>query len=243
MTHNKTSARDRLRAEQQRHKTSEKRRRTVKVAAAVIGALAVATGVGATVATQTGGDGEGSSQSAKPITVGDKGAPAELTVYEDFRCPACGQFENTYRSTIRSLEKAGKLRAEYHLVALIDKNMGGRGSQEAANAAACARDRGKFEAYHDVLYRNQPAEQDDAFASTKHLIRLAKKVEGLVSPAFEDCVTSGEHDAWVNRSSESFGASGHQGTPTVLLDGKNVYADQSNPLTPRKLRKMVEQKG
>ncbi|WP_369202680.1 DsbA family protein [Streptomyces sp. PU-14G] len=243
MTHNRTSARDRLRAEQQRHKASEKRRRTVKVAAAVIGALAVATGVGATVATQSGGDDEQkSSQSAKPITVGDKGAPAKLTVYEDFRCPACGQFENTYRSTIKSLEKAGKLRAEYHLVALIDQNMGGSGSKKAANAAACAKDRGKFEAYHDVLYRNQPAEQDDAFASTKRLIELAKKVEGLVSPAFEECVSSGKHDAWVSRSSESFSASGHQGTPTILLDGKNIYADQSNPLTPQKLKKMVEQK-
>ncbi|UNS96495.1 DsbA family protein [Streptomyces tubbatahanensis] len=242
MTQNKTSARDRLRAEQQRHKASEKRRRTVKVAAAVIGALAVATGVGATVAHQTGGGEADNSQSAKPITVGDKGAPAKLTVYEDFRCPACGQFENTYRSTIKSLEKAGKLRAEYHLVALIDKNMGGSGSEEAANAAVCAKDRGKFEAYHDVLYRNQPAEQDDAFASTKRLLELAKKVEGLVSPAFEECVSTGKHDAWVRRSSESFGASGHQGTPTVLLDGKNIYADQSNPLTPQKLKKMVERK-
>lgn len=241
MSQNKTSARERLRAEQQRHKASEKRRRSLKAGAAVLGVLVVATGIGATVASRSG-DGK-DSESAKPITVGEHAAPAKLSVYEDFRCPACGQFENTYRGTIRSLEKAGKLKAEYHLVTLIDTNMGGSGSRKAANAAACAKDEGRFTAFHDTLYRNQPAEQDDAFGSTRQLLRLAKKVRGLVSPSFEECVTSGRHDAWVKRSSDSFRASDHQGTPTILLDGKNIYADQSDPLTPQKLKKMVEQKG
>ncbi|NSC21132.1 hypothetical protein FM076_07880 [Streptomyces albus subsp. chlorinus] len=238
----KRSARERLRAEQQRHKASEKRRRTLKAGAVVVGVLAVATAVGATVAGQTG-EGDDSAQSAKPITVGHRDAPAKLTVYEDFRCPACAQFENAYRGTIRSLEKAGKLKAEYHLVTLIDSSLGGSGSRKAANAAACAKDQGKFAAYHDVLYRNQPAEQDDAFASTRRLIRLAGKVDGLAGPAFEKCVTTGRHEAWVKRADEEFRTSGHQGTPTVLLDGKNVYANQADPLTPGKLRKMVERKG
>lgn len=235
----KGSARERLRAERERDKATERRRRTVKVSAIVVGVLVVGAAVGVTVASQSGGDGE-STQSAKPITVGKASAPSKLTVYEDFRCPACGQFENQYRGTVQGLEKAGKLKAEYHLVTLIDGNMGGDGSQKAANAAACARDEGKFTEYHDVLFQNQPAEQDDAFADNKRLLDLAKKVDGLSGGSFEECVKSGKHDDWVTESNEAFVKSKHQATPTILLDGKNINADQSDPLTPDKLKKQVE---
>ncbi|MGI5351815.1 DsbA family protein [Streptomyces sp. CA-250714] len=236
----KRSARERLRAERERDKAAERRRRSLKAGALVVGALALATGIGATVASM-GGDEKG-SQSAKPVTVGRAGAPAKLTVYEDFRCPACGQFENAFGGTIKSLERAGKLKAEYHLVTLIDGNMGGRGSHEAANAAACARDKGKFAPYHDVLYRNQPGEQQDAFASTQRLIQLAGKVDGLADAGFKECVTSGRHDDWVKRSDAAFRSSGYKGTPTVLLNGKDIFSDQSDPLTPAKLRRLVEAK-
>ncbi|MFE0762012.1 DsbA family protein [Streptomyces smyrnaeus] len=234
------SARERLRDQRERDKAAERRWRSLKVGGVVVAVLAVAAGIGATVASRSGGD--QSAQSAKPVTVGRQSAPAKLTVYEDFRCPACGQFENAFRSTVKSLERAGKLKAEYHLVTLIDGNMGGRGSKEAANAALCARDKGKFAPYHDVLFQNQPAEEDDAFADTRRLIELARKVDGLVDAGFEKCVTSGRHDASVKRSDEAFRASGYQGTPTVLLNGKDVFSDQSDPLTPDKLRKLVERK-
>jgi protein-disulfide isomerase len=242
----KPSARDKLRIQRERDKASERRRRSLKVGGLVVGGLALATVVSVTLAghrANSGDDGDHAGHAdnaAKPVMVGPRNAPAKLTVYEDFRCPACGQFENAYRDTIKGLERAGKLRAEYHLVSLIDSNMGGRGSHEAANAAACARDRGKFAAYHDVLYRNQPAEEDDAFAATRRLIQLAEKVDGLSGPEFSECVTSGRHAAWVKSSDEEFRNSNRKGTPTVLLNGKDILGDQSNPLTPAKLKQLVE---
>ncbi|NGO70388.1 DsbA family protein [Streptomyces boncukensis] len=237
----KHSARERLRAQRAREKSAEKRRRTLKVGAAVVGVLVVAGVVGVVVAEQNKDSG-GSGSDAKPITVGKAGAPAKLTVYEDFRCPACAQFENQYRDTVHALERAGKLRTEYHLVTLIDGNLGGSGSKKAANAAACARDEGKFSAYHDVLYQNQPEEQDDAFGSEQRLLSLAKKVKGLDGASFRKCVNSGEHESWVTESNDAFRNSDHDATPTILLDGENIYSDQSNPLTPAKLKKKVEQK-
>ncbi|MER7412034.1 DsbA family protein [Streptomyces cacaoi] len=237
----KGSARERLRAEQERHKAAEKRRRTLRVGAVVVAVLAVGSGVGALVASQQGG-GDDAAQSAKPISVGRANAPAKLTVYEDFRCPACGQFENQFSDTIRELEKAGKLKAEYHLVTLIDGNMGGSGSKKAANAAACARDEGKFSEYHDILYLRQPVETEDAYADTKRLISLAKQVKGLDGPAFRECVNSGKHNDWVERSNEDFRNSQHEATPTILLDGKNIYGGRSKPLTSEDLKKKVEAK-
>ncbi|MEU5242961.1 thioredoxin domain-containing protein, partial [Streptomyces asoensis] len=176
---------------------------------------------------------------ALAIPVGKESARSTLTVWEDFRCPACKAFETAYRPTIHELTAAGKLRVEYHLATLIDGNMGGSGSRKAANAAACAQDAGKFPAYHDVLYENQPEETKDSFADTDKLIGLAAKVDGLDTPAFRACVEGGTHDSWVVKSNQAFQNGHFGGTPTVLFNGKNIYADQS--MTPAKLKQMVEE--
>ena len=64
---------------------------------------------------------------------------------------------------------------------------------------ACAQDAGKFTAYHDVLFENQPMESDDAFADKGRLIDLAGKVEGLDTPAFRTCVEDGTHNNLLSR--------------------------------------------
>src|SRR5690606_4540193 len=117
--------------------------------------------------------------------------------------------------------------------------MGGTGSRASANAAACAQDAGKFTAYHDVLFANQPPETDDAFADDGKLIELAGKVEGLDTPAFRSCVADGTHNSWVVKCNEAFQKGDSSGTPTVLLDGKNIYQDQS--MTPAKLKQLVQE--
>ncbi|WP_069811851.1 DsbA family protein [Streptomyces sp. TP-A0874] len=246
----KRAARERLRQQRAREKAREKRRRTLFVVVAGVGVLGIAAAVGFAVnGSEDGTSGEARRAVATPknatgrnnlvIPVGKPGAPSTLTIYEDFRCPACRQFEDAFRDTIRDLEKDGRLKVEYHLATIIDGNVGGTGSLRAANAAACAQDAGKFPEYHDVLFRNQPAEADDAFADNKRLVKLAEQVDGLVTDGFRKCVDGGEHDGWVEAANRAFLESGHEGTPTVLLDGENVYGDQRNPLTPDKLKQMV----
>ncbi|MFD5639997.1 DsbA family protein [Streptomyces sp. NPDC127077] len=246
----KRNARERLAVEREKQKAADKRRRALIVGASVICVLGLAAVIGV-VAANSGKDKKSDTsgpvvspsgatgKDALAIPVGKDGAKSTLTVWEDFRCPACQAFETAYRPTIQELTDAGKLRVEYHLVTLIDGNMGGSGSLKAANAAACAQDAGKFRAYHDVLYENQPKETDDAFADNAKLIELAGKVDGLDTPAFRACVNDGTHDAWVRKSNAAFQAGGFSGTSTVLLGGKNIYADQS--MTPAKLKQMVEE--
>jgi protein-disulfide isomerase len=232
----KRGARERLQQERAREKAREKRRRTLIVASAVVGVLGLAA-VAGLVAANSGEDDGGGTSDAGPllapsgvqgeeelaIPVGAADAPSTLTVWEDFRCPACAQFENALRETIHELEKAGQIKIEYHLATIIDGNMGGSGSLRAANAAACAQDAGKFAPYHDVLYMNQPPEPDDAFADNGRLIELAGKVEGLDTPAFRSCVEEGKHDAWVKKSNDAFRAGGFSGTPTVQLNGESIF--------------------
>ncbi|WP_052851769.1 DsbA family protein [Streptomyces avicenniae] len=233
----KRSARERLKEQREREKNSERRVRSVKVGGVAVAVLAVAAGLGVVAA--GGGDDSASGASAEPIVVGRADAPATLTVYEDFRCPACGQFEQTFRDTVHELTDDGSLRVEYHLVSIIDGNLGGNGSKYAANAAACARDADRFTEYHDVLFGNQPAETDDAFGDRTRLLDLAADVDGLDTPTFRGCVEDGEHDAWVNRSNAAFTSSDFNATPTILLNGEDIYGS-SEPLTPDSLRSRVE---
>ncbi|MFI5755259.1 thioredoxin domain-containing protein [Streptomyces sp. NPDC051569] len=248
------SARERLQQEREIEKAREKRRRTLIMSAAVVGVLAVAGAIGVVAANAgkdkaTGAAGPVLAPSGLngkddlAIPVGATDAPSTLTVWEDFRCPACAQFENTFRSTVHQLEKAGQLKVEYHLATLIDGNMGGSGSLRAANAAACAQDAGKFSAYHDVLYENQPLETDDAYARNSRLLELAGKVPGLESaPGFRECVDGGNHDAWVKKSAEAFRTGNFSGTPTVLLNGESVFPKKGNEnITPANLKKWVKE--
>ncbi|MEU7133808.1 thioredoxin domain-containing protein [Streptomyces sp. NPDC046261] len=247
----KRSARERLQEQRQREESRAKRKRTLIAGVVVVAVLGAGAGIAALVAgSQQGKDNKQTSgpvvapQGAMgkdnlAIPVGNPAAKATLVVYEDFRCPACAQFENGFRETIHDLRDKNQLKAEYHLVALIDKNLRGSGSLNAANAAACAQDAGKFPAYHDELFKNQPPETDDAYGKKAKLLELAGKIEGLKTPAFEKCVNEGTHNSWVQKSQDNFSTSGHRGTPTVLLNGKSLYEDPTKPLTPQKFREMV----
>lgn len=241
----------RLQEERERQKARDKRRRTLIVSAAVVGVLGLAAVVGL-IAANTGdkGDSSGSGPVAAPtgatgkdqpaIPVGATDAPSTLTIWEDFRCPACAQFENAVRDTIHQLTDSGQIKVEYHLATIIDGNMGGSGSLNAANAAACAQDAGKFVPYHDVLYQNQPPEPDDAFADDAKLFELAAKVPGLDSPAFRACVSEGTHDTWVRKSNEAFRSGDFRGTPTVLLNGESIFPAKGNErISVENLKKWV----
>ncbi|MGY0023311.1 DsbA family protein [Streptomyces sp. cg35] len=245
----KRTARERLAVEREKQKAAEKRRRTLIVGAAVVCVLGLAAVIGVAAA-NSGDDSSGGSSDAVvapkgatgkddlAIPVGKDSAKSTLTVWEDFRCPACKSFEDNYRSTIHELTDAGQLKVEYHTVTLIDSNMGGSGSLHAGNAAACAQGAGKFPEYHDVLYENQPEETKDTFADNGKLIDLAGKVDGLVTDTFKSCVDDGTHNGWINKSYKAFQDGGYQGTPTVLLNGKNIMDDQT--MTPDKLKKTVQ---
>ncbi|MFC7216654.1 DsbA family protein [Streptomyces polyrhachis] len=244
----KRAARERMAEQREHQRAAEKRRRTVLAVLSVLGVLVVAGGIAVLV----NNNGDEGSESDGPLVYpkhtagkdrlaiidGRSAAPVTLTVYEDFRCPACQAFEKTYSKTIHELVDSGQLKAEYRLVTLIDNNLKGHGSLNAANAAACSAGSDDFRAYHDVLYANQPPESTDDYGDKDKLKELAKKVPGLDTKDFADCVDDGRYNPWVVKSDKAFMTSGHDSTPTVLLDGKSIFG-QGLDLTPEKLKQQV----
>jgi protein-disulfide isomerase len=177
-----------------------------------------------TVADTTGGV---STADSMAIPEGDSNAPVKMTVYEDFRCSACGEFESTFHTTYEALVKAGTLEIYFHPVDLIDTmdNSEGEstsGSIHAGNAAACAQNAGHFEAYHDILYANQPQETDDSFSSNTTLINYAKQVSGLNTASFQSCVNSGKYFNWIKKNYSDLSQidGGQASTPTIYVNGK-----------------------
>jgi protein-disulfide isomerase len=160
------------------------------------------------------------------FTVGS--GPVTIDLYEDFMCPICHQFETQDGATIKQWVSANKVTVRYHPVAILDSSSNGTNySTRAAGAAAAAAEGGKFIEYHDVLYANQPAEGSDGLDNAK-LISLGESV-GLTTPAFRDAVNNKTYDKWADSVTETFARRGYTGTPTVLVNGKQVSTNGGPP--------------
>ncbi len=171
-----------------------------------------------TVADTAGGI---ASADGMAIPIGDSSAKVKLTVYEDARCSACKSYESVFTPAYKKLVENGTLELLIHPVTLIDANTNGSGSLHAGNAFACAQDAGKFQAYHDLIYLNQPDEGTDSFASDTTLITLAKQVPQLDTKTFESCVTSHRYFGWVRQNYAALNkiTNNQPSTPTFYANG------------------------
>jgi protein-disulfide isomerase len=151
--------------------------------------------------------------------------PVQVDIYEDFMCPACGQFESGADATIEKLVDSGRITVRYHPIAILDRASNGTEySTRSAAASAAAAEGGKFREYHKVLFANQPAEGTDGLTDDR-LIELGRSV-GLTDQKFADAVTEGTYRPWVADVTEKASARGVTGTPTIYVDGK-VLADRT----------------
>ncbi|GAA2670613.1 MULTISPECIES: thioredoxin domain-containing protein [Actinosynnema] len=158
------------------------------------------------------------------VTVGKPDAKVTIDVYEDFLCPVCGVFKEKYADQIRTHVEAGELRVNYHLLPMLIRMSSPEGySRDAANAALCVADEGKFSEYHDRLYAQQP-EEGEAGWTKDQLKQLAVDL-GVTSEDFKSCVDSGKHEADAKAELDKANATDFfKGTPTVTKDGQELDA-------------------
>jgi len=246
----KGGARRRAAAAYAADQARSRRRRQFLIGGIVVVVIAAAVGIG--VAVQHNSSQSSSAAANGPLVFpagtvsgglavpfgSDQNAKVTLTIFEDFRCPFCKEAESTFGPIYTADADAGKIRVQYHLVNLIDRNDGGTGSIQSGSAAGCAQDVGnaKFKAYHDVLYANQPSESNDAYASADTLISLAGKVSGLDTPAFQACVRAGRYQPWVVKNYDTLSSAegGDVSTPDYLIDGQPFELTTQPAATQRK---------
>lgn len=224
-------ARDRLREEQRRQAERDRRRRRlllVLAPVAVIVVVVVAAGLTVQAVRDRGSDFAGGLPAAAVLDDGSVRLAAPGTtvntpvidVYEDFQCPACREFERINSGTLQRLASEREAVVVYRPVAIIDQR-----SVRAGSAARCAADAGKYVAYHDVLFENQPPERGGQGFTAEDLKTYGEEV-GLDGGEFASCVESVKYrDDLLQRtqriSAEYEKQTGNGfGTPTVYLNGK-----------------------
>jgi len=171
-----------------------------------------------------------SGEKPTATTQSSKGDVANITIYLDYQCPYCNQFETTNATQIGQWLDQGIATLEVHPLALLDRSsLGNRYSSRAANAAACVANY-KPNTYFKVnstLFKDQPAENTDGMSNAKLLSIL--KDGGASSSKITSCVNDEKFKNWVSASTlraekgpipnSKPAIKGITGTPTVIVNG------------------------
>ena len=152
-----------------------------------------------------------------------------LSLYEDFLCPHCSQFEQQFGPTVRKLIDTGAIAADYYMVAILDRQGNGYSSR-AANAAYCVADENKdaFQRFHDALFKQQPMEGAAVFPDNARLIELARQAGAGGGVA--DCINKGRYTEMVEGLAA---AAGIQATPTIRINGQDYEATTPDALVAK----------
>lgn len=153
------------------------------------------------------------------VVVGRPDAPCTVQVLVDPKCGHCAKFEETGGESLLRLADAGKVKIEYLLASFLDRG-GQSGSVRAVNALRASVDAGKFAEYHAAVFASQPKGR----FTDEVLLKIADAVPGLRGAEFDKAVEDQKYEEWVGEAEKGFEATGAQGTPLVLVEGKPVGA-------------------
>jgi len=155
-------------------------------------------------------------------TMGDPNAPIKIVEYSDFQCPACLAYQRlTGSALVKEYIETGKAYFVY-------RSMGqwiGPESVDAAEAAYCAGDQGKFWDYHDILFANQGAENSGAF-NQKRLLAFAESIN-LNMNEFNSCLKSDKFMDDINQDRADGDRLGVTGTPGFLINDEALSTGYS----------------
>jgi protein-disulfide isomerase len=156
-------------------------------------------------------------------TLGRATAPVTIDIYGDFRCSACFGFtvtSGTEAQIVANYVTLGRAKIVWHDFLVIDRIDRTSESRDAANAAMCAADQGKFWPMHDWLYANQSPSESSGWFTQDRLIAIGRAA-GLDMTAYQPCVQSGAHLADVAAEQQN-APSAVSGTPSIFVNGQIV---------------------
>jgi protein-disulfide isomerase len=148
--------------------------------------------------------------------IGDPNAPVRIDEYSDYQCPYCRQFQENTLPLLAANEIAdGTVYFVYHPFSFI-----GQESKDAANAAFCAGDQGRFWDYSETLFANQTGENIGSFSEAR--LQAFGEALNLDTATFNACVSQVQHRDQVNQEYAQGVAAGVQSTPSFVINGKLV---------------------
>lgn len=160
--------------------------------------------------------------------LGNPNAKVTIVEWADFQCPFCERF---FTDDEQQLKKdyvdTGKVKYAFRDFAFLGQpttDPAGDESTNAANAARCANEQGKFWEFHDYLYNHQGQEDGGTF-SKDNLKKFAADL-GLNTDQFNQCVDSDKYVNDVKADMSAGKTAGVSGTPTVYINGQQFVGAQ-----------------
>lgn len=138
---------------------------------------------------------------------GSATAPVVIVEFSDFQCPYCRIVEPTLNGLLAKY--AGRVSLAFRDFPLREIHPQ---AQQAAEAARCAGEQGKFWEYHDLLYADEA--KLDAGSLTGYARRL-----GLDESQFNTCLASGKFKRAVEEDEQAGSKAGVNGTPAFFING------------------------
>jgi protein-disulfide isomerase len=145
---------------------------------------------------------------------GAENAQVTIVKFEDFQCPFCKQAQPILTEILSRYN--GKVRLVHKDLPLDSIHPQAR---QAAEAARCAGDEGKYWHFHDKLYASSPK------IATADLNSYAKEV-GLNQELFEKCLSGGKYKASVQKDLNDGTVLGLTGTPGFFVNGREIIGTQ-----------------
>jgi len=179
--------------------------------------------------------------------IGDPKAKTSIILFLDYECSFCSVFyEKLYGNLSEDFIKPGKINLVFKDYPLsIHPN-----AMNAAMAAECADEQGKFEEMFTYLFENPKALKND------EPLAWAEKT-GLDTGSFSACMASEATEAEIQKDIDDANSSGVLGTPAFVIGGKlyigtrpyqdlkvlieNTINENETFLSPAEVRRMMEQ--
>lgn len=143
-------------------------------------------------------------------TLGNVNAPLTIVEFGDFSCP----FSRASSFVMRSLaaQYPNQFLYIYRDFPITEIRPI---AQNAAEAAACAREQNKFWEYHDKLYQNQSSIEDSSFEQFANQLNLN-------TTQFHNCFVSHKYAKQIADDYQAGFDAGVRGTPTFFINGNRI---------------------
>jgi len=176
---------------------------------------------------------------ALPLTPTEDPSLLNITIYQDYLCPICGQFDAANGETLAQLVNTGAAKLSIHPISILNsKSAGTKYSTRSANAAACVAtySPNNFWDFNQAMFANQPAEGGPGL-SDDDLKKLAAGAGVSNTSAIDACISDRTFEGWVDAQTKraltgplpNTTVPNVTGTPTVIINGQQYMGSVSDP--------------
>ena len=145
-----------------------------------------------------------------------------LEEFGDYQCPACGQLHPTLKQLKQQYGQNINFIFRNLPLTTVHKN-----AMTAAQAAEAARIQNHFWEMHDLLYERQDLWKDDVNPKTI-FVKFAEEL-GLNAWQFGRDMNDTQVQLRIEADMEDAAKQGIDGTPTILINGRQLRAEMTTP--------------